>query len=63
MSTLVAKSSMTMNVKDKMEYLRTKAQNRKNSANLRHVPNQYDIKNTNENAKDLEYETYKSIKM
>ena len=50
-----------INNKGKLNDLKEKAAKRKTDANYRQIPNKYDIKTANENAKMLELEQYKTF--
>ena len=61
MTALIARYDIYIDTKDKLKKLREKVLSKKQREDLRHIPNFHDIKIANENAKDLEYETYKSL--
>ena len=50
-----------MNIKEKLLLLQQRANKRRKNLNLRHMPNNHDIKIANDNFKDLEYEVYSNI--
>ena len=50
-----------MNIKEKLLLLQQRVNKRRKNLNLRHMPNNHDIKIANDNFKDLEYEVYSNI--
>lgn len=48
-------------LREKLLLLQQRANKRRKNPNLRHMPNNHDIKIANDNFKDLEYEVYSNI--
>ena len=55
-------ATLTVNYKDRFLFLKERAEARKSSKNLRHTPNDNDIRVANSNVKDIQYHQYETIR-
>ena len=55
-------ATLTVNYKDRFLSLKERAEARKSSKDLRHTPNDNDIRVASSNAKDIQYHQYETIR-